>query len=1496
MSHAALPAKIENATDQFIAAILPAWLKRASAEQLIALRDAYTMHMHSQAAVAAVFARLQPLQQFAKKQLETALETHMALPVDLDKACWRELRRKFTVRPDRLPIDESYYVSEPAMQRLMQNFASAETFYKGSGLLYPAQPATGVAEQVVSDDTQAIVDSCRQADVGNGYQTHLTSVFDADAARLLAQDARCGWVLAARLAQVKRLLPEAEVKLLLDIAAGSRASHPDAGLIRCGELTLLDSSLSGVWVVEMRGHTGWLNQAAGLPGTVAVLLLMPDDEQHPVHHFSGWSAVNDYVLQRLGGDASRSTLVQRVALEQRAAFITTLQLRLADTEPDLEPDVSSDGGELFTVLASRRINHIKSDARFLAVPNAAADSRLRARRMEALKSAGLNLLNLAGLFVPVVGTLLLADMVRQTLGQLCEGVHHWLRGHQHEALQHLLGVAETLAVNAAIAGGAKLAVRSFARSGFVEQLEPVTAANGQPRLWNNELEHYRDTPPDGVLLDLDNGLVSDGDGVWWQHQGAHYRVDGQVANGPWRLRDPGDASAFGPALEFNDERAWRLEYQRPITLQGDQRLLESLWPGARALSGERQAQVLQVAQIDELQLRGLLVENRQLPVALRDTLERFAVQARIEQFFSGLAAGASDTQLWQYCVDQVGLQSLEYAAQAQAIGEQARSLRPRMLEHFARLYLTPDPALQLVQRDFPGLPDAYALHVLKHISAEQRMAIHAQQRLPLSVAQHAREMLQVAQLTRMREGLFLLDSYRVELVELLFALLHRHVAWPPSPVLELRDGTIAGRLLARLQAPEAGEQLLVMIRSEGSIRLYDSQGVESTLAVAEPRGLFEALFACTPALVRTQLGLPDADGAQALRLLLRQWLPTTRDALLQLLGKRDVGAPTNPLQRLPDGRLGYLLSGRHEAGSPSHAVLRRRVGALYPGFDDAQVDSYVTMLLEQPEAAYSALLVQEQQYSQLKQTLALWVGRARTTANADARREAAQRMRRCWRLIGERIVDHHEASFGLSLNLTNLQLRSLPDLSGGIDFSHVGELVLMGLALETVPQGFLNCFQQLRWLNLSNNALRQLPGELDRLRHLRNLQISGNQISLTATGVSMLRSLTQLESLDLSHNPLGAVSLQLRPLVHLRQLNLRAANLQAVPVDLDWCGLLEVGDLRNNHISTLPQGLRDAPQQLREALQFEGNPLPDAEQLLMGLPPVAGTVVSTESARELWLRLLPEQDRQASGDQWDALVAEPASADFFRLLGELTGTSDYRLTQADLGRRVWVMLVAASENTELRGELFTLAADPRTCVDSVASCFSALEVRLYIAQTLGIREPVSARAARLQLARRLFRLDQVEALARDEVERRLEEGEQVDEVEVSLAYRSGLAQSLELPGQPATMQFGTLAGVTLQQLNEAGAAVRQAEASDALAVYISQRDFWLESLRREHGPAFSAVEAPFWERLDKLSPQLQRPEGQYLELVNALAKERKAAIEALALRLTREALGQVTGA
>ncbi|GLO43311.1 hypothetical protein PPUN15366_49590 [Pseudomonas putida] len=1494
MSQPAVHPKLLHPAEDFIAQGLPAWLKAAKPKQLAMLQLRFNAYLASQRQMAGFADRLQPLVRFAKQLLEPALrqDSQLKLQVDLDKLVWRETRARLDVRAGLIPDYQPYFVRMPALQKLLQNFKANESFFLGTALTLPQAHQ---AEQVVSEDFDRIVSLCREVDVGSAYQRHLAQVLTPDFEKALTTDRRLELAVAVEIAAIKQQL-DPEDLLVLRIACKDEPAVIDGPVqLEIGALQVLGCRVDGAVAVELIEHSQ-STFSFGVPGRLKrVILYTPDDQAQPLRAFTSWDEANRVLAMAMGNQDYRQAFVRRIALDDRATCEQALATRLQDAQPDLEPRRVVEAGDGFASMAAWHMRRIKADARFLAVPTAQADDAASEQRLDELKSAGLVLLNLAGLFVPVIGALLVADLARQLLTETFEGVRDWQLGHQHEALAHMLRVAFSVATTGAVVVGVHLA-----RSAFVETLEPVITEDGRQRLWRNELAPYQETTPPAQLTELDNGLLAEGTRHWWRLDGALYRVR-QTANGAWRLLHAEGDAAFGPVLERCSARGWRLAYERPLEWQGAALLLGRLWPTATAMDAVRMEQVLTVADVDEAYLRGLLVERRRMPVQLRDTLQRFAVDARAQAFFSRLEAGEAntDTELWQWCIERLQLQGETLEEQALSIGDAAIELREAMLEHFSRLYLADDPLLGLIQRDFPTLPDAYALDVLEQATEAMRLRMQAESRLPLALAEHARVALQLARLTRMREALYLQGSYRPEVVALAFALLRWHGPGAGDFNLILRRNPYAGAAMERLFAETDLEHAVVLVRRQGRFQLYNSRGLPDEREVAEPQGLFEVLAACLPVEYRVRQGWDGADAPARIRKQMQAWLPRDRQAVLRLLGWREARPMASPMQRLADGRLGYPLGGCQSCiGSPER-VVRQRVRALYPGIGDVGVDRYIQTLLDMRGGLFENLLRVEQEYRRLDDSLLAWVAEGAGSASR-ARRRVADSLRRAWQMRSDRFVGAIGNDAMLSLSIVAVPVGGLPVLPVGTDFSHVSELTLSALGLDAIPSGFLACFPDLLCLDMSDNALRALPEGLERLTALRQLLMPRNRIRISAPQANVLTGLALLRSLDLSDNPLGNIRLQFDRLPSLRILRLNRVQMTALPSGLEWCGLLVFADLRNNQIAELPAALFQAPLQLRRAMHLEGNALAvqdlerlyGAERLLASPRPQRHA-----SAREEWLQTLDPAVRQAQEGKWNALNAEPGSLAFFELLRQLTTTAEFSKASAELGFRVWAMLDAAHADTATRMALFDLAAEPTTCVDSVSTLFSRLEVRMHVEQATRGGDPISTRAARLQLAKRLFRVHWVEKIARREIDARYQDGRwsrgghDEEEVEVNLAYLSGLAQRLDLLGQPRHMQFGRLANVSPLQLEEACKEVLQVEAGEQRIVFISERDFWLPVLRAEHPDDFEALETQFTVRLETLDEQREAlTSDEYWNLSNALRDEREQALASLAQRLTREAI------
>lgn len=1484
------PAASDNtatATDDFIRDILPAWLTQASLADIRRLRQRFAACNASREQLNVAKRHLTPPDSYAASLLGREILGRLGLTVSLNPLRWYEVRRRFVVPPGGgLPSDEIIHIRAPALQRLMQNFEDGVSYYVGSGLV-----EDDLQEALVTDRLAEIAQVCRSVDAGASYQALLSRVFNVATQGQLAADKRNGLAMAAQIAALKGQLLRNDVDVLRRLVDEPWDEQPTSR-VRVRLLRVLDQPVDGALAVELRDTDGRLD---------GVVLYLPDVSAQPLQRYASWEALGATLAVSLKDDAFKARFSRLIALRGRPAFLSLLALRLSDTTPDLAPEGRVPGEEIFVSLAAQQVARIKDDARLLLVPTADADHAASDARIEALEGAGLGILNLAGLFVPVVGELLFGQMVVQTLGEVYEGAEDWSQGHQHEAMHHMLGVAETVVVATVVVGATAAVAHGFTRGRFVDELAPVELKSGARRLWSNDLAVYWvPREPEGLQLQ-DDGLYSDGQQHFWRHDGASHEVRQVDEQATWRLHHPERDEAYGPVLERSGERAWRLRGECPLEWEGEGYLLTRLWPGAERFDAQRIGQILRIAGIDENALRGLLVEGRALPVALRDTLERFAITQRVDGFFAQLGssdAPGPDASWLAWCRNQLGAPAPDDARLRQVLLDEPALWRGRLLEHFSRRYLPNDALLPLVLRDFPGLPDAYALDVLTSANAAQRQRMLENSRLPLALAERAQSALHNARVTRMLEGVYWQDSQSSDTVELVFALLRRRAGWPQSLDVEVREGADTGPLLARLN-PQGGEdRRVVMARRNGTYRVFDAEGRALDSPVASPQGLFEALVAALEPEQAQRLGWAGAGGGQRLRRDVQGWLPSTRAELLPLAGLCEIKPWFSPAQRLADGRVGYLLSGRGAGRNVAERTLRQRIRALYPGFDEQEVSTYLEAICSISGSPFVNLLNQEREYARFDSSLRRWEFELPRPARRSQRRYLCDELRRSWRLQSDAVIDSGAGQIGMLLNLSGIEAGSLPDLPPDTDFSHISELNLSSMDLGHLPANFLGCFRRLRRLVINNNRLDTLPAGLAALTDLRELRLRRNNIAMNAPSGVMLSNLRELRLLDLSNNPLGLISLHFRQLSPLTELNLRRCQLRTVPSGLEWCGFLEVADLRDNLLASLPQAILDAPLALRRTLRLDGNPLPEGIRRSLSLtgPATSPAISPGIPTREEWVRTqwladleVPEQLRR--GALWDQLRAEQGSGELFDLFDQLTGTSDFERAQADLRRRVGVMLNALAADSALREEVFNLAASPRTCVDSVASCFSTLEVRVLMTQELQRYALAEGQSARLNLARRLFRLDRVEQFAREDITARLSAGQSVDEIEVSLAYRTGLAQRLELPGQPRTLQFAVLSGVTEASLDQAAEAVRLAEASEALAVYVGERDFWREHLRRENAQRFEGVEQLFWKRLEALSAQQESlAEGIYLQRINQLSDERQAALDALFLTLTQQAL------
>jgi hypothetical protein len=343
-------------------------------------------------------------------------------------------------------------------------------------------------------------------------------------------------------------------------------------------------------------------------------------------------------------------------------------------------------------------------------------------------------------------------------------------------------------------------------------------------------------------------------------------------------------------------------------------------------------------------------------------------------------------------------------------------------------------------------------------------------------------------------------------------------------------------------------------------------------------------------------------------------------------------------------------------------------------------------------------------------------------------------------------------------------------------------------------------------------------------------------------------------------------------------------------------------DLRDNDISELPQWLFDAPHRLTETINLRNNPLSESSRTLLdnyrtsvgvGMGFLENDIarLDEQRARSIWLIETGGTVGARRLQVWNAIKDDPMAEGLFHLLAELNNTADSQHVREDLSRRVWRVLEATENDSGLREQIFDLAANPINCADNAALNFSHLEVAVHVRNVLRVsagRQPSAS--VLMRLAKDLFRLEQVDLIAAEHAE----EQNSPDPLEVTLAYRTGLASALGLPGQPAHMRYAELADVTGEELATAIHRVQSAELSSRWLDFLVRQSFWTDYLKSSFSQQFDAALAPhqtevqaLFDKADELSS------ADYLSEMGRCAARKEQTENALLKRLTTQVIQQV---
>lgn len=799
----------------------------------------------------------------------------------------------------------------------------------------------------------------------------------------------------------------------------------------------------------------------------------------------------------------------------------------------------------------------------------------------------------------------------------------------------------------------------------------------------------------------------------------------------------------------------------------------------------------------------------------------------------------------------------------------------------------------LLIHHYPGLPNRQARELLSNASTRQRVRLRETRRVPLLLAQRTREALRLLEEDRALSGLYWPRYGKEATQRLAVGMLGRAVDWPQTQALQLRRGSLNGEVIAQLGGQGATLHRTIVASADG-FQAFDAQGKTLGALAMGGEGLYQALTETLSADQIATLRLNGTQRASHLNHKILGMAETQRKTLARYLW---------PERAVPEPALACAQALLEEL-APQPAALMRKLGKLYPKLSSRQLTLLLQDLGTDHLSRARAVKALQQQLKDLQLALARWsdekaavkgLSRSARRDLRDGRKAVAKAIERSWKrktlLRNERGIE----MFGLELE--GLNVGALPQLPAEVDFGHVRRLVLRNMDLDDQVGSFLERFKGVNMLDLEGNKLTQLPTALSQMPRLRRLYLNRNQLNLTAASQAQLTGLTELRVLNLNHNPLVNAPV-INQMFDLRALFLSSCSLRELPAGVRRPPYLETVDLRGNQITALPQWLSEAPRGFAQTLRLGDNPLDTPSRQLvssyrnrvgvgMGFLEDNPVLLTEQRAQEHWLQDVGA-DLEAKRATWAALRAEQGSEGLFNLLAGLGSTADAKNVRVDMSRRVWWVLEATEADADLRAEIFDRAATPLNCDDAAAASFSNLEVLTHLHEaSKGVESGQLTAEPLLKLSKGLFRLDQIERYARSHSVGH----PSADPLEVSLAFRIGLADTLELPGQPRHMRFEQLAEVTNKDLVAAADKVRVAELSPELLDFIVGLPFWIDYLKRRFHGRFEDVLGSFHERAQRVFDQRQTlTDADYVEQMNVITSERTPVEAAEIRRQTEDAL------
>jgi hypothetical protein len=793
--------------------------------------------------------------------------------------------------------------------------------------------------------------------------------------------------------------------------------------------------------------------------------------------------------------------------------------------------------------------------------------------------------------------------------------------------------------------------------------------------------------------------------------------------------------------------------------------------------------------------------------------------------------------------------------------------------------------LRVIRKTFPDLPLPLAEKIVGQARPGEFQRIHDEQRLPLRLKTQARELDFEASTTRAFEGLVRDDLLSAQTERLALNTLRINSDSFADLRVEMFDGSPEGPLRCSV-GPEDARTVRRLIRDEmGRYEVRDGNGH----SLHEGADFYESILRALPDKALSNVLHGPGQGSA-----LKAWIMDN----CELPAERRVALAEPPIRPVAPRETEILVRGLPRflrASTP-----QERLQDLYPKLNQRQISAFIEALAGK-DAPGDAITRLESQRAELHSELRKWrdtygepdgeTGHVHTSTDYlhNGGEFIERRLGECFdrdsEIFGERSV-HPEQGYTLDLSPELLShdlerwwqdLRMRPKMKQYFD--RITALKLDRARLANDPSALLSNFPNLRQLSARQCQLEEIPAVLGLMRQMEELDLADNTIRLTTQSSQALGALEKLRMLNLNGNHLD-VAPDVGHMDHLAQLHLANTRLQSWPAGLfEVDGLAKARprsfmlDMRGTTVDTLPEVTSGSDQAfILSRARFKKSYLSNEDRVRYGhyrestgftfvqnyLPAASDELSHWRSFPRGTVDFSPSGELSKYREEsWHDLMAEPDSGGFFSVIRKQRESADYRTDQGRgrLTQRVWEMVDAAALDAELRETLFKQIVSPDDCGDLGAQLFNSLGLKVLVSKAYTESTSPGMLENRLvRLARGAARLNRVsdeaafEYKTQDALNKSDPSNEAPDEVEVHLAFETGLAGRLQLPWQAADMLYQARSGVTQKKIDAAYAAIIKSESGDGLVngmLNLNSDNFWEDYLLKTHPQQYEINDRAF---------------------------------------------------